>query len=244
MEMYVDDLDIPLERAKDLVHYRHYGAEGRAADMENRSLADLDPEEYEALQIFYDAKLAYTDTCIGKICDYAREVTSEDTVIIVTSDHGELLGEKGWVGHGRHPLEGLINVPLLILGDIGLDAISEDILIQHADIMKIFLKDNCSANESCDGMDIRECERKYAVSQNFNPGSLCLRGRKFKYIDGVDGESLFLLPNEVRDYSEQHSRVMNYLQSETKYYRTNPSDTSDSLTNAMENQLRELGYLE
>ena len=38
----------------------------------------------------------------------------EKTVVIVTSDHGQLLGEHGWIGHGSFLYDELIRVPLMI----------------------------------------------------------------------------------------------------------------------------------
>lgn len=244
METYTDDLKIPLEQAKDLVHYRHYGAEGRAADMGDRGLDELEPEEYGALRVFYDAKLRYTDKCIGRICDYARRILDEDTVIIVTSDHGELLGEKGWVGHGRNPLEGLVNVPLVVLGDLELNSLSEDILIQHADLAKIILKEFCVENEFSDGIDVRERNRKYAVSQNFDPNILCLRGSKFKYINQENKEVLYELPEETSNQKENFPSVMERFQSESANYSQAPSSIDAELTDSMKSQLRDLGYIE
>lgn len=38
----------------------------------------------------------------------------ENTIIIVTSDHGQLLGEHGWIGHGSLMYDELMRVPLAI----------------------------------------------------------------------------------------------------------------------------------
>jgi arylsulfatase A-like enzyme len=40
----------------------------------------------------------------------------EDTVLVVTSDHGEAFGEHGILGHGRQLYDELVRVPLVIVG--------------------------------------------------------------------------------------------------------------------------------
>lgn len=62
----------------------------------------------------YDSGVAYTDAQIGRLLDaIARLDRPGGTVIVFTSDHGELLGEFGVVGH-RYLYEQNIRVPLAI----------------------------------------------------------------------------------------------------------------------------------
>ncbi|MBW1853148.1 MAG: sulfatase-like hydrolase/transferase [Deltaproteobacteria bacterium] len=63
----------------------------------------------------YDGEIAYLDAQLGKLFSRLKEMGIYDSsLIIVTSDHGELFGTHGFVGH-RVPLyEGEIKVPLII----------------------------------------------------------------------------------------------------------------------------------
>ena len=55
------------------------------------------------------------DQGVGKILDALRETgTLEDTIIVVTSDHGELMGDHGLWLKGPFFYDGLINVPLMV----------------------------------------------------------------------------------------------------------------------------------
>src|SRR5699024_530024 len=52
--------------------------------------------EAELRQIFdgYDCGIRYTDECVGQILDLLKEQgIYEDTAVIITSDHGENMGE-------------------------------------------------------------------------------------------------------------------------------------------------------
>lgn len=64
----------------------------------------------------YDDCLAYLDAEVGKLFDdlESRGVL-DDTIVILTSDHGENHGEHGLIGHGRSLYDQEVHVPLLVL---------------------------------------------------------------------------------------------------------------------------------
>jgi arylsulfatase A-like enzyme len=64
----------------------------------------------------YDGEIWFTDQQIGRLLDYARAQTWwKDTVVVVTSDHGEALGEHGInFQHGYEIWEPLMRIPLLV----------------------------------------------------------------------------------------------------------------------------------
>ncbi len=63
----------------------------------------------------YTAVVEETDALVGQVLEALGE-HAQDTVILVTSDHGELLGEHGVCGHGRHVWEQLTGVPMISRG--------------------------------------------------------------------------------------------------------------------------------
>lgn len=63
----------------------------------------------------YDAEILYMDSQIGRLLRFLRERALFDgTLIIITSDHGELLGEHDEWGHERFLFEELVKVPFLV----------------------------------------------------------------------------------------------------------------------------------
>jgi arylsulfatase A-like enzyme len=63
----------------------------------------------------YDTEIAYTDWYIGKLLAALDELElSRSTLVVLTADHGESLGEHDYVGHGRHLYENIIRVPLIV----------------------------------------------------------------------------------------------------------------------------------
>ncbi|ELY63482.1 hypothetical protein C489_18761 [Natrinema versiforme JCM 10478] len=65
----------------------------------------------------YDSALRYVDRCIGSVVEHLKAQDQwDDTVLIVTGDHGEVLFDRdGVYGHPRHHLyDDLLHVPLLV----------------------------------------------------------------------------------------------------------------------------------
>jgi len=86
----------------------------------------------------YDAELAYADSKIKELMDiFSRKGLMKDTIFIITSDHGELLGEQGRVGHVYPPHDKLINIPLIIYPKI--KGIQSSSLVSHVDIFPTIL---------------------------------------------------------------------------------------------------------
>lgn len=63
----------------------------------------------------YDAEIFYMDLYIGKLLDNLKQLGLYDsTWIIVTADHGELIGEHGQIGHGRYLYQKELHIPLIM----------------------------------------------------------------------------------------------------------------------------------
>ena len=67
------------------------------------------------LRGLYDGAIASIDQEIGRLLDeLRRRGVLDDTIVIVTSDHGEQFGEHGLNGHGNSLYLPLLRVPLVI----------------------------------------------------------------------------------------------------------------------------------
>ncbi len=68
------------------------------------------------MRALYDGEVWFTDRAVGRLLDYVRgQPWGQDTIIAVTSDHGESMGEHGIAfQHGFEIWESLMRVPLLI----------------------------------------------------------------------------------------------------------------------------------
>lgn len=63
----------------------------------------------------YDGEVWFTDKHVGRVIDFIEsQPWGKDTAIIVTSDHGEAMGEHNMQWHGAELWEPLVHVPLVI----------------------------------------------------------------------------------------------------------------------------------
>jgi arylsulfatase A-like enzyme len=76
----------------------------------------------EAYRRAYHAVIEDTDTRIGEILT-ALGPARASTWIVLTSDHGELLGEHNRVGHGRDLYQGLTHIPFIVAPPPGIQAL-------------------------------------------------------------------------------------------------------------------------
>jgi arylsulfatase A-like enzyme len=71
----------------------------------------------------YDDCLAYLDEQLGLLFDgLERRGLLANTLVIVTADHGEHLGEHGLYGHGKSLYRPEVHVPLVVFGPTGTPA--------------------------------------------------------------------------------------------------------------------------
>jgi len=80
-----------------------------------RVLRDLSQQEVDFLLDLYDEEVFFTDAGIGRLLGALRRLDRyDDTIIVVTSDHGEEFREHGWLGHTRTLYQELVRVPLIV----------------------------------------------------------------------------------------------------------------------------------
>lgn len=75
------------------------------------------PQEREELKGGYNNSLAYLDLEVGRLIDFLRRRPGgNQTIFIVTSDHGEGFGEHGTYDHGWNLYREVLHVPLIVSG--------------------------------------------------------------------------------------------------------------------------------
>ncbi len=83
----------------------------------------------------YDAEVAYTDAMLGRLLDRLRQRGVLDhTLVVVTADHGEGLGDHGERTHGLFAYDATLAVPLIVSGP-GAGAGVIDAPVGHADLL-------------------------------------------------------------------------------------------------------------
>ena len=93
----------------------------------------------------YGSEVSYVDGQVGRLLDALSERGLDDeTVLIFTSDHGESLGERRFIGHTKSLDDELIHVPLVMrlppgLRDAGELARRSGDVVGHVDVVPTLL---------------------------------------------------------------------------------------------------------
>lgn len=77
------------------------------------------PEPYHHVYAhdLYSGEIAYVDSQLGRLFNFLKEQGLQDrTLIVVTADHGESLGQHGELTHGVFLYDATLHVPLIIAG--------------------------------------------------------------------------------------------------------------------------------
>lgn len=102
----------------------------------------------------YEGEVAYVDHCLGKFFEYLDlNQLSEKTLIILTSDHGEGLGDHGEKTHGYFAYNSTLHVPLILFFP-GLKPGKTKQYVCHSDIFPT----------ACDILDIKEPKGLQGIS--------------------------------------------------------------------------------
>lgn len=77
---------------------------------------EMNKQDFKALLALYKAELNYLDYRLGEIYDLLeREGLLDETMIVITGDHGENIGDHGLMDHQYCLYDTLTHVPLIIL---------------------------------------------------------------------------------------------------------------------------------
>jgi arylsulfatase A-like enzyme len=138
---------------------------------------ELTDRELEILCALYRAELAYLDGRIGELREQMEAAGEfENTIFVVTSDHGENIGDHGMMDHQYCLYDTLLHVPLVVHGDGFEDGWVDD-LVQLPDLAPTLLDAaSIDANEMREGLQGQsfhpesETEsRKYTIAEYMAP---------------------------------------------------------------------------
>jgi arylsulfatase A-like enzyme len=153
----------------------------------------LSPEAVQVARAYYYGLVTFQDAMIGRILAFLDEAgLTENTVLIYTSDHGDLLGDFGCF-FKCSMLQGSVGVPLLIAGP-GVPAAGapREQLVGLQDLLPtVAALTGLPLRAEVDGMDLSEClyqpdapGREYYVSQSLSSPQqkYMVRTREWKYL--------------------------------------------------------------
>ena len=123
---------------------------------DNRHL--MDSEDVDYLRGLYREEIEYTDQYIGKLLAELENLgLKENTLVILTADHGEEFMEHDWIGHTRFLYDTLLHVPLVfsLPGRIKPRVVDEPVALTDIMPTLIDLSRTPSADVSWDGRSLK-----------------------------------------------------------------------------------------
>lgn len=211
---------------------------------------------------FYDASIGSADDFVGALLaglDQAR--LSDDTIVVIHSDHGEELGELDIFGHGRSLNEGVTRVPLLVRIP-GRTARVVKPTISLADLAPWLLEllgvdvDPAMGPAQALASDGGDPPARATTLLDLATGDAdqwAVRSGAFKLWQRGDGEEsrlydLTTSAGERRDVSAQYPAVRARLERALQSYRdlqpARSTDTPNALDVETRRKLEQLGYLQ
>jgi arylsulfatase A-like enzyme len=228
----------------------------------------LSEKELETWKKWYAAELKYLDDQLGSFIDSLKHLgVLDDTLLIFTSDHGELFGEHDLVYHNNFLWDKLLHVPLILYDD-DLPSDTQDETFSIVDLFPTIC-DLVDINkpDDIDGQSLfSKTVRKFSFAEigerdisiinrdtylnteqknRFDRGKKAVWDQQLKYIRYSDGtEDAYMMPSE-KPASEREDHV-NRLRKELQEtlgekHPTSPEKEHQVSESTLKN-LEELGY--
>jgi arylsulfatase A-like enzyme/tetratricopeptide (TPR) repeat protein len=212
----------------------------------------------------YAAEVAWTDFALGPLVDRLATLP-RPTLVIVTADHGESLGEHGELTHGIFAYEPTLRVPLVVaeLGGAAAPAtpagVTIDAAVRHVDIVPTVLEAvGAPADARLAGASLaslvaagRGDDRPSyfeAMTANLSRGWAPLRGvvaGRDKYVD-LPIQELYELaadPGEHKNVAAARRERTEILLNTLRGFNVAPPSLPGEETSAVRDRLRALGYV-
>jgi arylsulfatase A-like enzyme len=211
----------------------------------------------------YDGEIRYMDHHIGRLFDALREKGLYDgTLVIVTADHGELLGEHGAYTHGARLHQPIVHIPLIMkYPGAGQTASTNDERAQLVDILPTVLKElglpipDGVQGDALDRLDHPVVSEAYPLPlvQDYDGATRVLFEDGFKFIQRTRGRNLlFDLDSdpgeEINLLAQFPERATAMEQTLVRYLDSLPVSVHDATPREVdkdtEEALRGLGYVD
>ena len=220
--------------------------------------------EYDFYRARYDGEIRYVDTEFKRLIDALKRLSMyDDTLVILTSDHGEGMGEHDYYfAHGDYLYQHQIHVPLIVRWGDRLQGRRAN-LVQHVDVLPTVLGIlGITPDSRLRGIDLRvESQRTHISEMQSRVGTgvrkhaFILGGTKLIHTSSNDRFELYDLmsdPHEKKDLAADPTfgDLVRSLRAELTALRSEDRPGLEerydkpNLSEEQRARLKSLGYLE
>jgi arylsulfatase A-like enzyme len=224
----------------------------------------MDARDVAHLVDLYDAGIRQMDTELGRLLDFLdEEGLADETLLLLTSDHGEEFLEHGQLLHGRTQYEEVLRIPLLVRGPGVPAGLRIETTVSLIDLLPTVLATvGAPLLASADGVDLSPLWRgKNDLAtrvlfgeadhyRNQHDETRSVRRGRFKliYNRATRERSLYDLetdPGERRDLAAEHPELAQALMAGLREFMAGQveSNTGSVLSDEDIEHLRSLGYV-
>lgn len=220
----------------------------------------------------YDAEIRFVDDQVARLVGYLDgSLGREKTLVVVATDHGEGLMQRGWMAHGVHLHEELVRAALImrwpphlpagrrVSAPVGLVDIAPTVLAllglgplpTQAGTLSLALRPDGDVPAD---RPLFFQRRPYAAPEyrgwDVRDAMLGIRRGRWKYIETGGASELFDLtadPGETRNVREEHEATANTLAAELRAWRERVDShprPPQQISPEDKARLRALGYVE
>ncbi len=240
----------PLKDGASTDLFYKFGKEELPATVENRN----------ALHTLYGGEVAEADNLVADIVRSLKETGQLDnTILLITSDHGQSLGEHGEVGHGGLVTEEVLRVPLIIHGPGVRKGHRVSSRVSLIDLFPTILElagaeppPGCSGRSLVSALSGDElAEGKYFAETNIgkkNPDTVAVLVGNKKLVVGKDGAHFIDLELDPQENSPQPpgetELLREMMEMAIRHKKIQPRFEAKEMGDEAREHLRSLGYIE
>lgn len=222
---------------------------------------ELTEEDVEDLLKLYEGEIRFTDHYIGKVLDELKDRgILDETIVVVTADHGEAFGEHGRFGHHPYLYDELLRVPFVVHApNVESRTVDQQVSLLDLgptlyDLLDIETPGAVQGTSFAPLLRGEEVEEEVAIATGAGGGTLACRTSEWKCLWLVEEGRVELYdlqsdPDELHDVSEEHPGVVAGFQETMQSYLHDAEETDIELPDVkqdpeIQQRLRDLGYLE
>lgn len=221
-----------------------------------REPGSLTDDQIDRLRRLYRAAIAYTEDQIGRILTHLKETgRHEETLVVLTSDHGELFGEKGQYGKPERMYDELLHVPLVVVNGPEHLTDAADDLVSLLDVPP--LVHDAVGLDAPDAYEGRrpglDDPRRYVMAEHEVEGNVIVGARSVDWLyegDEIRGEHrLFDLRDggfervSLDDHADDAAVVRRAVLARLERLDVDTRRWDDEIEGDVQSRLEDLGYL-
>ena len=186
------------------------------------ALIETPEDTWDSYRRYFYAMVSHLDENIGRIVDAVEQAGIADrTVFVITSDHGDYLGDHNLTSKSARPYDGALRIPLIFHGP-GVPAnVTSDELVEIVDVMPTLLDmlglDLPKGNQGMSLLPVMQGESGRELIYMQGMSNRMIRTKSAKYWIDANGEEVLFDystdPHELRNlaHSADHASLLNEL---------------------------------